>query len=580
VSGPDASLHRARNDFSQAKRQATMRRIWAQVTGQNNNLIPFEDLRKTLGLINQRYRGIQPVPLDKIIGSLGRSSDFDRVFLPTQKHSQNKWLSIDSAHMAGITLPPVQLYKVGDAYFVVDGHHRVSVARQKGQAFIDAEVTEVQSRVPVTADLTLDDLDVLAAYREFLDATRLDVLRPEQDIRLTMPGDYARLVDHIRVHKYFVETEQSTELSWEQAVTHWYDHVYQPLVQAIRRHHLLKDFPGHTEADLYLWIIEHAYYLSRKINQDLPPSEVVADFASRFGRGPRRIWQRVRRFLAGLLVPDQLDVGPPAGSWREERVVARESEHLFRTILTTLTGAETGWRAVAQAAEFARREESVLHGLHVATSDDEAALAYGRRVLDEFTFRCESLGVKSSTSLAVGDVAAHIIERSRWVDMLVINQRRVHGRWAERPLGTIFQTVAAQAMCPVLAVPGTQVMPLRRVLLAYDGSPKAREALFVFKHLVTCWKIDGVILTVEGGRADREELDRAWQYVQQAGDTTVSTRYEQGPADQVILRTVEEEEADLLLMGGYGYQPLIKAFLGSTVDRVLREAWFPVLICR
>jgi len=135
-------------------------------------------------------------------------------------------------------------------------------------------------------------------------------------------------------------------------------------------------------------------------------------------------------------------------------------------------------------------------------------------------------------------------------------------------------------MCPVLAVPGTQVMPLRRVLLAYDGSPKAREALFVFKHLVTCWKIDGVILTVEGGRADREELDRAWQYVQQAGDATVSTRYEQGPADQVILRTVEEEEADLLLMGGYGYQPLIKAFLGSTVDRVLREAWFPVLICR
>jgi len=115
-----------------------MRRIWAQVTGQNNNLIPFEDLRKTLGLINQRYRGVQPVPLDQIIGSLGRSNDFDRVFLPTQRHSQRKWISVDSAHMEGVTLPPVQLYKVGDAYFVVDGHHRVSVARQKEQAFIDA----------------------------------------------------------------------------------------------------------------------------------------------------------------------------------------------------------------------------------------------------------------------------------------------------------------------------------------------------------------------------------------------------------------------------------------------------------
>ena len=123
MSGPDTRLQKARYDFGQAKRQATMRRIWMQVTGQNNSLIPFEDLRKTLGLINQRYRGVQPVPLDKIIGSLGRSNDFDRVFLPTQKHSQRKWLSVDSAHMQGVTLPPVQLYKVGDAYFVVDGHH-------------------------------------------------------------------------------------------------------------------------------------------------------------------------------------------------------------------------------------------------------------------------------------------------------------------------------------------------------------------------------------------------------------------------------------------------------------------------
>jgi len=557
-----------------------MRRIWAQVTGQNNNLIPFEDLRKTLGLINQRYRGVQPVPLDQIIGSLGRSNDFDRVFLPTQKHSQRKWISVDSAHMEGVTLPPVQLYKVGDAYFVVDGHHRVSVARQKEQAFIDAEVTEVQSRMPVTADLTVDDLDALAAYRDFLDQTRLDVLRAEQDIRLTMPGDYARLLDHIRVHKYFVETEQSKELSWEQAVTHWYDHVFKPLVLTIRRYRLLSDFPGHTEADLYLWIIEHAYHLSRRMNQDLPPSEVATDFASRFGHRPRRIWQRVRRFFANLLVPDQLEAGPRAGSWREERVETRESEHLFRNVLTTLTGAETGWRAVAQAAEFARREDSVLHGLHVATSETDTALAYGRRVLDEFTFRCGSLGIKSSTSLAVGDVAEHIIERSRWVDMVVINQRRVHGRWAQRPLGTIFQTVAEQAMCPILAVPGTRVMPLRRIVLAYDGSPKAREALFVFKHLTSCWKIGGVILTVHGGRADREELDRAWEYVQQAGGADASTRYEEGPADQVILRVAEEEKADLLLMGGYGYQPLIKAFLGSTVDRVLREAWFPVLICR
>jgi len=573
-------LSSAKEDFSQALRAGLMRRLWASLTGKNDDLIPFEDLKNTVGLIGQHYRGVQPVPLDKIIGSLDRSGDFDRVFLPTQGHSRGKWLSVDTAYMAGITLPPVSLYKVGEAYFVVDGHHRVSVARQKGQTFIDAEVIEVQSRVPVTADLTVKDLDVLAAYRNFLEQTRLDALRPDQDVRLTMPGDYVRLLDHIRMHKYFVERDESRELSWEEAVAHWYDFVYTPLVRTIRKKKLLRDFPGHTEADLYLWIIEHAYYLSQELGQSIAPWEVAKDFVVRFGRSPRRSVARIGRRVRGLIVPEELEPGPPAGVWREERVESGEAQHLFRDILVTVTGAESGWRALTQAAELARREGSVLRGLHVAASNDESALARGREVLEEFTFRCRSLGIQATTSLAVGEVAQQIIERARWADMVVINQRKEHGRWAERPLGTIFQTVAAQAARPILAVPGTNVMPLRRALLAYDGSPKSREALFVLRHMVTCWQIGGLLLAVEGGRANRETLGQAWRYLQETGGPLVPTRYEVGTPAEVILRVMEEEQADLLLLGGYSYQPLIKALLGSTVDRVLREAWFPVLICQ
>jgi nucleotide-binding universal stress UspA family protein len=572
-------VFRAKEDFAHALRAGSMRRIWASLTGKNNNLMPFEDLRKTLGLISQRYRGVQPVPVDKIVGSLGRSGDFDRAFLPTQRHSRSKWLNVDEAYLGGIHLPPITLYKVGEAYFVVDGHHRVSVARQQGQTFIDAEVIEVQSRVPVTADLSVKDLDVLAAYRDFLEQTKLDTLRPDQDLCLTMPGDYVKLLDHIRVHKYFVDREEKRELSWEEAVTHWYDYVYSPLVQTIRKRKLLNDFPGRTEADLYLWIIEHAYYLSQKLGQQLAPWEVAKDFVIRFGRRPGRLAERIKRKVRGFILPDGLEPGPPAGVWREERVEPSEAEHIFRDILVTVTGAESGWRALTQSAEFARREDSVLHGLHVVPSESKEALAYGRQVLDEFTFRCNALGVKSSTSLATGEVAQEIIERARWADMVVINQRREHGQWAERPLGTIFQTVAAQAARPILAVPGTSVMLLRRVLLAYDGSPKAREALFVLRHMVSCWKVDGVLLSIEGGRTNRDLLDVAWQYVQEAGGPPVATRYEQGTPGAVILRVMEEEKADLLLLGGYGYQPLIKVFLGSTVDHVLREAWFPVLIC-
>ncbi|MBN1399844.1 MAG: DUF4032 domain-containing protein [Anaerolineae bacterium] len=572
-------IARARQDFLKATNEGRLRRLWARLTGKNIDLIPFEKLSESIGLHGQSYRGLRPVPLDKIVGSLGRSQDFDRAFLPTQKHSRGKWVSVDSAFITGVTLPPVSLYKVGDAYFVVDGHHRVSVARRQGQAFIDAEVVEVQSRVPVSADLTVDDLDLVAAHRRFLEETKLDELRPSYDLELTMPGDYVKILEHIRVHRYFVGRDEGVDLAWEEAVARWYDNVYLPVYRTIMEDDLLKDFPGHTAGDLYLWIVEHAYYLSQEIGQTIPVWQAAKDYVKRFGRQPNRLWSRIRRRLVDILIPDGLAPGPPAGTWREERVEFREQEQLFRDILVTVAGTETGWLALDQAAEIARLEDSILRGLHVAPSRGEEDVARSREILDEFMRRCQSLGVRATSSIAYGDVADEIIERARWADLVVINQRRIHGQWAERPLGTIFQNVAAQAARPILAVPGTRSTPLKRAVLAYDGSPKAREALFVFRHVLTQWGVEGLILSVESSESDREMLDAAWQYVQADG-VTVRTRYETGAPVDVILKVMGEEDANLLLMGGSGHQPLLRAFLGSSVDGVLRVAWFPMLICR
>lgn len=552
------------------------------LTGQDVRLLPLEEVRQSVGLVGQRYRGLQAVPLDKIVGSLNRSRDFDRIFHPTQVHSQGKWISIDSAYLTGVSLPPVSLYKLGDLYFVVDGHHRVSVARQKKQTFIDAEVIEVQSRVPPTPNLKLEDLDTLAAYRQFLEETKLDILRPDQNIRLTMPGDYVKLIDHIRTHKYFVDREQGRELSWEEAVAHWYDHVYLPVIEVIRRDNLLQEFPGLTESDLYFWVSEHTYYLSLSLGRSIQPWEAAQDFVVRFGRSPRYVLKRWLRRLESLFIPSEIGPSPRAGTWRQERVERRLAEHLFQDILVTLTGAETSWRALAQAAEFARREEGALHGVHIKVANTPEANARAEEILREFEERVQALGVRASAKVVeANDVAEEIIHRARWYDLVVINQRRIHGRWEERPLGTIFQSVASRAPCPLLAVPGAQVMPLKKALLAYDGSPKAREALFIFKHLITCWGMEGLILTVESAATDRAMLEAAQRYVEEAGNVHIETLYAQDIAPhEAILREMGEQNADLLLMGGFGYQPLLKAFLGSTVDRVLRMAWFPVLICR
>ncbi len=131
---------------------------------------------------------------------------------------------------------------------------------------------------------------------------------------------------------------------------------------------------------------------------------------------------RLARLIGRILIPDELDAGPRAGSWRAERLESVETEHLFRDILITLTGAETGWRALMQAAEIARRENSVLSGLHIAPSEDDAAMAYGRQVLDEFAHRCQSLGVKYTTSLWLASGRAnHRTLELVWISSLSIN---------------------------------------------------------------------------------------------------------------------------------------------------------------
>lgn len=570
----------ARRDFDKALRVARLRQLWERVTGHRSSLIPYDYLQHIVEAANRRYRGIQAVPLTQIIGSLDRSTDFDRSFLPIQAHSRSKWINVDAANLQGIALPPISLYKVGEAYFVIDGHHRVSVARRQGQTFIDAEITEVQSRVPVSANLTLQDLDLLGPYRDFITATRLDVLRPGVDISVTRPDYYTRFLDHIRVHQYFMGLEAKQEISWEAAVVDWYDRTYLPLIKAIRKQQLLRDFPRHTEATLYLWVIEHAYYLSKKYNQNVRSEQAAKDFASRFSHRPGRILQRFWVNIRDRLTPDELEIGPPAGTWREEQVEEGATGGLFHDILVTISGAETGWLALSQAGEFARRENGILHGLHIVPSDALADRERGQLVLDEYASRCQSMGLAYTTSLVVGKIEQEIISRARWSDLVVINQRRENGQWADMPLGTVFHTVAEKTTRPILAVPGTVVCAPHKLLLAYDGSPKSREALFVMRELVTRWKVEGVLVTVASQRTNHDLLDAAQQYIGQPGNSVVRAYYETGTPYQVILRMMRQEDADLLLLGGYGYQPLLKVFLGSTVDRVLREAWFPVLICR
>ena len=147
-------LH-ARQRFEQARRQAARAQIAARLTGEDINLLPFEAIRTNLQQQNPYYRGVIEVPLDAIVGSVGRYKTFTRKFLPLTNSIEDRWVAVD-ALAARMGWPPIELYQVGNIYFVKDGNHRVSVARQLDMATIEAHVMAY----PVDFEIEpTDDLD-------------------------------------------------------------------------------------------------------------------------------------------------------------------------------------------------------------------------------------------------------------------------------------------------------------------------------------------------------------------------------------------------------------------------------------
>jgi len=251
------------------------------------SLLSFEAVRDRLKIRGQHYVGLQMIPMDRIVGSVGRYQDFDRAFLPAQEYIRERWRSVYQ-EVQGKGLPPIEVYKVGDAYFVRDGHHRVSVLKEMGAIDVEAYVTEFETPVPLPPDTVETDLDLKEEYAAFLFETGLDRLRPEQHIEFTVPGQYRKLQEHIAVHRYFVGQREGREVLYNEAVVRWYDEVYLPLVEIIREAEILGQFPGRTEADLYLWLIEHQYYLSEETGYDVSPEDAAADFSAEFSHGSGR----------------------------------------------------------------------------------------------------------------------------------------------------------------------------------------------------------------------------------------------------------------------------------------------------
>ena len=283
MSGLDS---RSEADFGVARGRAFFNQLLTVLSGHPRQLLVYDEVREKLRLGGPVYMGVQPVPVKLIIGSVNRYRDFDRLFLPTQSHTRDRWRRINRAWYQDISLPPVLLYKVGDVYFVVDGNHRVSVARSKGQIYIDAEVRECIARVPLTEDIRPEELERLGERVEFLERSRLDHIRPVAVIETTLLGGYDRLIEHIAVHRYFMGIEANKPIPESDAVEHWYDTIYQPVATIIEESGILEVFPKRGVADLYLWVMDHLHYLHDRPGQEgVDAASAAKDFVETIKEG-------------------------------------------------------------------------------------------------------------------------------------------------------------------------------------------------------------------------------------------------------------------------------------------------------
>ncbi|MGB5478556.1 MAG: hypothetical protein WBO53_16235, partial [Thermoanaerobaculia bacterium] len=259
------------------RRTALIRELLRPLRKQPRELLSFEEIRRQLHLRHLVDRGIQDTPVDRIVGSLGRADEFDREFLPRREALRERWEQIEDLAEGPTGFPPVELYKVGEAYFVVDGHHRISVARSLEAPTIEARVQEFQTSVPLGADDSPDEIVRKQGLADFLEATTLETT-DAGDFRVTLPYAYQRLLEHICVHRYYRGLEMDREFSWHEAVASWRDLVFRPTLETIRRHDLMSAFPNRTETDLYLYVMDNLHYLREEYGPVAPqPDEAVRD---------------------------------------------------------------------------------------------------------------------------------------------------------------------------------------------------------------------------------------------------------------------------------------------------------------
>jgi len=299
----------SKQKFDMARRQARREQMTAWITGRDVSLLPFDEIRRNLRQQSPLYRGIQDVLLESIVGSVGRFKDMTRHFLPINDQLRERWIDVDLL-VDEVGWPPIELYQIGNVYFVKDGNHRTSVARQMEMTHIEAHVWVYPEEIQIVAEDQIDDVLIRFHNRLLIEKTGLSERFPEHGICFTTPGRHIELLAQIEDLRCKLQQLDGRSLPYEEAVDAWYEIVYLPTIQIIHESTLLDDFSGRTEADLFVWMSKHREQL--RLACDCEEFENLSDLAqiltNRYKEGNiGRVTRQLRRILGNDVLPPLIE---------------------------------------------------------------------------------------------------------------------------------------------------------------------------------------------------------------------------------------------------------------------------------
>lgn len=564
------TYRKALEDFKRARGKAAMQRFWAGVKGESLDLLQFDEISAKLHAVNKSGKVLESVPLSKIIGSVGRTSDFDRNFLPLSDADEQRWANVKTHMISPMShgLPPVDLYKIGKAYFVLDGNHRVSVAKQAGFEEIEAYVTEIRTKVAIDSNLSAEELIRKAAYADFLEATRLDEYIPGVDFTLNKIGNYELLKEHIAVHRYYMGLGVGNPINEKEAALHWYDHVYLPVVAVIGDSGLQWMMKDLTLTDLYLWVLDQQTHLQESMEMPISTENALEYSVSLEGKTLRPTTAK-----KGQVVDETLQDSESDNQFKPLQ------ECMFRDILVGLSEADENLDAVWQAVFVNRCQDGNIRGLHVLQGTENLELIQ-KALESRFYTILDEAGMRGKFLTVEGNISKTVAFQSLLSDLLVLKLNfPMTGSWMNR-LSHGIPAILRLGKRPIMIVKGP-ARPLNDLLLLYDGSLKSKEGLFISAYFAAAFGSRLSILSMDTpGIKLNKQVNEVKRYLDKHN---IAHRYfaEEGKNLAERVNTlVSELNISTVICGGYNGTGLLDRIIGTDVDEILNKVNVPVLICQ